>query len=34
MGNADPKVKQHADLVTEDADSEGIYNALKHTGLI
>ena len=34
MGNADPKVKQHADLITEDADSEGIYNALKHTGLI
>lgn len=34
MGNADPIVKQHADLVTDDADNEGIYNALKLTGLI
>ncbi len=28
MGNADDKVKQHADLVTTDVDSEGIENAV------
>lgn len=34
MGNASDIVKAHADYVTDDAESEGIYNALKHFGII
>ncbi len=34
MGNADPKVKQIADFVTEDVNSEGIATAMRHYGLI
>lgn len=34
MGNAADVVKSHADMVTDDADSEGIANALKKLGLI
>lgn len=34
MGNAADIVKQHADLTTDDADNEGIYNALKKTAII
>ncbi|MCR5192231.1 MAG: Cof-type HAD-IIB family hydrolase [Bacteroidales bacterium] len=34
MGNASQVVKDHADYVTDDADNEGIYNALKHFGII
>ena len=28
MGNADEKVKKHADLITTDVDNEGIENAV------
>ncbi len=34
MGNAAPIVKQHAGMVTDDADNEGIPNALKKLKLI
>lgn len=34
MGNAADIVKQHARLTTDDADNEGIYNALKKTAII
>lgn len=34
MGNANPEVKQIADYVTDDVDSDGIWNALKHFGVI
>lgn len=34
MGNAVPSVKAAADYVTDDVDHDGIYNALKHFGLI
>ncbi|MCF0105289.1 MAG: Cof-type HAD-IIB family hydrolase [Holdemanella sp.] len=34
MGNADEKVKSHADYVTTDVDKDGIYNALKHFHII
>jgi Cof subfamily protein (haloacid dehalogenase superfamily) len=30
MGNANPEVKEIADYVTDDVDSDGIWNALKH----
>jgi hypothetical protein len=30
MGNANPEVKAIADYVTDDVDSDGIWNALKH----
>lgn len=34
MGNADDKVKEIADYVTDTVDNDGIYKALKHFGLI
>ncbi len=34
MGNASDKLKQTADYVTSDADSGGIYLALRHFGLL
>lgn len=34
MGNSNEEVKQIADYVTEDADHNGIYNALKHYELV
>ena len=30
MGNANPEVKEIADYITDDVDSDGIWNALKH----
>lgn len=30
MGNANPEVKDIADYITDDVDSDGIWNALKH----
>lgn len=34
MGNASGDIKDAADFVTTDIDSDGIYNAFKHLGLI
>lgn len=34
MGNAEDEVKKVADYVTDSVDENGIYNALKHFGLI
>ena len=34
MGNAYPEAKAAADMVTDDADKDGIFNALKRLGLI
>lgn len=34
MGNANPEVKKIADYVTDDVDSDGIWNALKHYKVI
>ncbi|WP_313533476.1 Cof-type HAD-IIB family hydrolase [Sphingobacterium athyrii] len=34
MGNANPEVKEIADYITDDVDSNGIWNALKHFGVI
>ncbi len=34
MGNADDEVKAHADYVTDTVDEDGIYNAMKHYGLL
>jgi Cof subfamily protein (haloacid dehalogenase superfamily) len=34
MGNANPEVKAIANYVTDDVDSDGIWNALKHFGVI
>lgn len=34
MGNAEEKVKQAADYVTDDVDAEGIAKALRHFGMI
>lgn len=34
MGNANPEVKEIADYITDDVDSDGIWNALKHFNLI
>lgn len=34
MGNANPEVKTIADYVTDDVDSDGIWNALKHFGVL
>ena len=34
MGNANPEVKAIADYVTDDVDSDGIWNALKHFRVI
>ncbi len=34
MGNARDHVKEAADFVTTDCDEDGIYNALKHFGII
>lgn len=34
MGNANPEVKAIADYVTDDVDSDGIWNALKHFGVL
>ena len=34
MGNAEACVKAVADYVTDDVDADGIYNALKHFGII
>lgn len=34
MGNANPEVKEIADYITDDVDSDGIWNALKHFGVI
>ena len=34
MGNASEQVKKHADLVTDDNDSDGIFKALQKLGLI
>ncbi|MBE8712184.1 Cof-type HAD-IIB family hydrolase [Sphingobacterium hungaricum] len=34
MGNANPEVKQIADYTTDDVDSDGIWNALKHFHVI
>lgn len=34
MGNAEEDVKQAADYVTDEVDADGIYNGLKHFGLI
>ena len=34
MGNASDNVKNQSDYVTLDNDSDGIYYALKHFGII
>jgi len=34
MGNANPEVKEIADYITDDVDSDGIWNALKHFGIL
>lgn len=34
MGNAKKIVKDNADYITDDIDEDGLYNALKHYGLI
>ncbi|MCC8155509.1 MAG: Cof-type HAD-IIB family hydrolase [Tannerellaceae bacterium] len=34
MGNADDNVKRVADYVTDSVDEDGIYNALKHFGIL
>ena len=34
MGNASDEVKAVADYVTDSVDEDGVYNALKHFGLI
>ncbi len=34
MGNADPQVKSHADMVTDSIHEDGIYKALKHFEII
>jgi hydroxymethylpyrimidine pyrophosphatase-like HAD family hydrolase len=34
MGNANPEVKEIADYTTDDVDNNGIWNALKHYGVI
>lgn len=34
MGNAQPELKQHADLVTKHVDEDGILHGLKEVGLI
>lgn len=34
MGNANPEVKAIADYITEDVDSDGIWNALKYFGVL
>ena len=34
MGNADRKIKEIADYITDDVDNDGIYKALKYYGLI
>ncbi len=34
MGNARDRVKAAADFVTTDCDADGVYNALKHFGII
>lgn len=34
MGNAPDSVKELADYVTDDIDEDGLYNAMKHLGLI
>lgn len=34
MGNALDSVKAHADYVTTDVDNDGVWNALKHFGII
>ena len=34
MGNAVPETKAAAEYVTDDIDKDGVYNGLKHYGLI
>ena len=34
MGNATPEALASADYVTDDAEKDGIYNALRHFGVI
>ena len=34
MGNSYDGLRKHADYVTDDIDDDGVYNALKHYGLI
>ena len=34
MGNANPEVKEIADYTTDDVDSDGIWNALKHFNIL
>lgn len=34
MGNANDKVKEHADYVTDDVDKDGVWHALQHYGLL
>ena len=34
MGNADDRVKSHADYVTDDCDKDGIINALRHFNVL
>ncbi|TDQ77410.1 Cof-type HAD-IIB family hydrolase [Sphingobacterium yanglingense] len=34
MGNANPEVKEIADYITDDVDSDGIWNALKHFNVL
>ena len=34
MGNASDMVKAHATLVTDDVDSDGLYNACQRLGLL
>ncbi|MCI0922248.1 Cof-type HAD-IIB family hydrolase [Sphingobacterium rhinopitheci] len=34
MGNANPEVKAIANYITDDVDSDGIWNALKHYGVL
>ncbi|WP_164108292.1 MULTISPECIES: Cof-type HAD-IIB family hydrolase [Sphingobacterium] len=34
MGNANPEVKAIADHITDDVDNDGIWNALKHFGIL
>ena len=34
MGNADERAKAAADIITDDIDKDGLYNAFKRMGLI
>jgi hydroxymethylpyrimidine pyrophosphatase-like HAD family hydrolase len=34
MGNACPEAKAAADYITDDVDEDGVFNALRHFGVI